>query len=105
MDELDECLQSMATEKEEAMKQATMAEKHNAEMEETLRNVSTQLEVSLCFCLFICLFVIYLPFLLANLQLCSLIQFLNVHLHCAVMCTCIHVNVCLMCVHACMCIA
>ena len=50
MDELDEHLQSMATEKEEAMKQATMAEKHSAEMEEALRNVSTQLEVSLCFC-------------------------------------------------------
>ena len=52
MDELDERLQSMTTEKEEVMKQATMAEKHNAQMEEDLRNVSTQLEVSVCVCSF-----------------------------------------------------
>ena len=55
MDELDERLQSMATEKEEARKQATMAERHNAQIEEALRNVSTQLEVSVCVC--VCLFV------------------------------------------------
>ena len=60
MDELDERLQSMATEKKEAMKQATTAEKHNAQMEEELRNVSTRLEVSVW--LIRCLLVIYLHF-------------------------------------------
>ena len=53
MDELDERLQSMATEKEEIMKQATTAEKHNAQMEEDLSNASTQLEVSVCVCVFV----------------------------------------------------
>ena len=47
------------------MKQATTAEKHNAQLEKDLRNVSTQLEVSVCFCLLRCLFVIHLSF---NLQ-------------------------------------
>ena len=46
----------MAAEKEEVMKQATTAEKHNVQMEEALRNVTTKLEVSVCFCL------VHLPF-------------------------------------------
>ena len=60
MDELDECLQSTTTEKEEAMKQVTTTEKHKAQMEEELRNVSTRLEVSVW--LFRCLLVIHLHF-------------------------------------------
>ena len=48
MAELDEHLQRMTAEKEEAMTRATMAETQNAKLEKDCCSVSTQLDVSTC---------------------------------------------------------
>ena len=45
---LDESLQSMTTEKEDAMLRATTAEEQNAKMEKALYSTSTRLDVSAC---------------------------------------------------------
>ena len=48
MAELDEHLQRMTAEKEEAMTRATRAEIHNVQLEKDRCSVSTQLDVSTC---------------------------------------------------------
>ena len=45
---LDKSLQSMTTEKEDAMLRATTAEEQNAKMEKALSSASTRLDVSAC---------------------------------------------------------